>query len=61
MVTALRADNWLHRYGNPTGPGAPPIKAQMRAAFAPGDAEWCEGVWRDFDHYLARTVEVLSG
>jgi hypothetical protein len=33
----------------------------MRAAFAPGDAEWCEGVWRDFDHYLARTVEVLSG
>ena len=33
VMDALRADNWLHAHGDPTGPDAPAIKAQVRAAF----------------------------
>ena len=33
VMDALRADNWLHVHGDPTGPGAAAIKAQIRAAF----------------------------
>jgi hypothetical protein len=33
VMDALRADNWLHAHGDPTGPDAAAIKAQIRAAF----------------------------
>lgn len=33
VMEALRADNWLHAHGDPTGPEAAAIKAQIRAAF----------------------------
>ncbi|WP_293901173.1 M14 family metallopeptidase [Phenylobacterium sp.] len=33
VMGALRADNWLHAHGDPTGPDAAAIKAQIRAAF----------------------------
>jgi hypothetical protein len=33
VMDALRADNWLHAHGDPTGAEAAVIKAQMRAAF----------------------------
>jgi hypothetical protein len=33
VMDALRADNWLHAHGDPTGPRAAGIKAQMLAAF----------------------------
>ncbi|WP_293676104.1 M14 family metallopeptidase [uncultured Phenylobacterium sp.] len=33
VVDALRADNWLHAHGDPTGPEATAIQAQTRAAF----------------------------
>ena len=40
---ALRADAWLHGHGDPTGPDAPAIKAQLRAAFY-GDADDWKGM-----------------
>lgn len=40
---ALRADAWLHAYGDPTGPEAAPIKTQIRAAFY-GDADDWKGM-----------------
>lgn len=60
VSTALRADNWLHQHGDPTGPDAELIKAQLRAAFAPSDADWAANVWRQFRHYLGRTLEALG-
>jgi hypothetical protein len=40
---ALRADAWLHGYGDPLSPEAQPIKAQIRAAFY-GDADDWKGM-----------------
>jgi hypothetical protein len=43
VFTALRADAWLHAYGDPTSPEAAPIKAHIRAAFY-GDADDWKGM-----------------
>ncbi|MFI4974619.1 MAG: M14 family metallopeptidase, partial [Caulobacterales bacterium] len=43
VTAALRADAWLHAHGDPTGPAAGPIKAQMRDAFY-GDADDWKGM-----------------
>jgi hypothetical protein len=44
---ALRDDAWLHGYGDPTGPDAPRIKAQIRKQFYPDTDDWREAIlWR---------------
>ena len=43
VFLALRADAWLHGYGDPLSPEAQPIKAQIRAAFY-GDADDWKGM-----------------
>lgn len=43
VMDALRADNWLHAYGDPASEQGQAIKAQMRAAFY-GDAEDWKGM-----------------
>lgn len=40
VLAALRADAWLHVYGDPLAPKAAPVKAQMRAAFYSDDPMW---------------------
>ncbi len=40
VMDALRADNWLHARGDPLGPDAAEIKAQIRAAFYIDDDLW---------------------
>ncbi len=40
VMDALRADNWLHAHGDPGGPEAAAIKAQIRAAFYVDDDIW---------------------
>ena len=40
VMDALRADNWLHARGDPLGPDAAAIKAQIRAAFYVDDDLW---------------------
>lgn len=49
VSTALRADAWLHAHADPRGPEAEPIRAQLRAAFAPDDPEWAALVWDRFE------------
>ncbi len=49
---ALRADHWLHRYGDPSGPEAAAIKAALRRQFFPDKDDWKEMV-------LFRTAQVL--
>ncbi len=57
VMQALRADAWLHGYGDPTGPEAPAIKAQVRAAFADDDPKWVAEIWGPF----ARCMELALG
>ncbi|MBV9447812.1 MAG: M14 family metallopeptidase [Streptosporangiaceae bacterium] len=52
VLTALRADNWLHTRGFRAVPDgsakslADDIRAQMIAAFYPDDQTWRDSVWR---------------
>ena len=48
VSNALRADAWLHGFGDPRGVEAAPIKEQLRAAFAPDDPRWPELVVERF-------------
>ncbi len=59
VSTALRADAWLHAYGNPRGPEAAAIKRRIRAAFAPDDARWAELVVERFSEVRDRAVAGL--
>lgn len=60
VLQALRADNWLHHHGDPTGTEAVPIKAQLRAAFAPDDPAWAAAVHHCFAGVLTQTLAALS-
>ncbi len=52
VLQALRADAWLHSHGDPAGPEAPAIRAQVRAAFADDRSEWIGQVWPRFEQVL---------
>jgi Protein of unknown function (DUF2817) len=58
VSNALRADAWLHAHGDPRGPEAGPIKAGLRAAFAPDDPQWATLVW---DRFTEVTAEAANG
>jgi hypothetical protein len=59
VSNALRADAWLHAHADPRGPEAGPIKAQLRAAFAPGDPDWSGQVWTRFRDVADRAATGL--
>ena len=40
VLLALRADAWLHGYGDPLAPAAAPIKARIRDAFYGDSDDW---------------------
>ena len=41
---AFRADHWLHKYGDPLGKEAGPVRAAMRRQFYPETDDWKEAV-----------------
>ena len=41
---AFRADHWLHKYGDPLGKDAAPVRAAMRRQFYPDTDDWKEAV-----------------
>ena len=41
---AFRADHWLHKYGDPLGKEAVPVRAAMRRQFYPDTDDWKEAV-----------------
>jgi hypothetical protein len=59
VFMALRADNWLHTLGDPEGPDAAAIKAQIRAAFFPDKDDWKEAIWRRGEEVMRQTVQGL--
>ncbi len=48
VAQSLRADAWLHAYGDPTGPAAAAVRSQVRAAFADDDPAWVDALWDRF-------------
>ena len=61
VANSLRADAWLHSYGDPRGPEAGPIKAGLKAAFAPADPQWAAMVWDRFTEVTAAAAAGLEG
>lgn len=61
VLQALRADAWLHAHGDPTGPDAPAIREQVRAAFADDAPEWIETIWARFAQVLDAALADLAG
>lgn len=59
VLQALRADNWLHHHGDPTGPDAPAIKARLREAFAPDAPDWAATICDCFDGVVGDTFAAL--
>jgi len=60
VFQALRADNWLHAVGNPEGPDAQAIKAQIRRAFYPDQDDWKERVWTRGRDVIAQAIKGLQ-
>jgi len=60
VFLALRADNWLHTKGDPSGPDAKPIKDEIRFAFYPDRNDWKELVWRRGEAVLTQAVAGLT-
>lgn len=53
VLESLRADAWLHAHGDPHGPEAAAIRAQVRTAFADDDPAWVAATWTRFDEVMA--------
>jgi len=60
VLQSLRADAVLHASGDPTGPDAPAIRAQVRAAFADDDPAWLAACADRYDSVLAAATEHLA-
>lgn len=56
VLQALRADAWLHAHGDPLGPEADPVRAQVRQAFADDDPAWLRTVAARFDEVVDRAL-----
>lgn len=58
MLTAVRADNWVHVHGDLASPKGREIKAQIRAAFYPDKDDWKKMV---FDRAVDVAERALRG
>jgi len=59
VLQALRADAVVHAHGDPRGPDADTVRAQVRAAFADDDPSWFLTVAERFDGVIAQAVAGL--
>ncbi len=60
VFDALRADNWLHTRGDPHGPKAAAIKAQIRDAFFPDQDDWKAMIWQRGEAVLGKAIQGLT-
>ncbi len=56
VLQALRADAWLHGYGDPSGTEAADVRAQVRAAFADDDPAWIAACWTRFHEVISAAL-----
>jgi Protein of unknown function (DUF2817) len=60
VFRATQASSWLHCYGDPNGPEASAIQADIRAAFYPETDEWKRKVWFRSLDVIGKAASVLS-
>jgi len=60
VLQALRADAWLHGYGDPGSAQASEIVAQMRAAFCDDDPAWLAELITRFDQVVDDAIVGLG-
>lgn len=60
VLGALRADNWLHSYGDLDSEQGRKIKADMRDAFYPDSDEWRQMIWSKFCWSVQCSVRLLE-
>jgi predicted deacylase len=58
-LQALRADAWLHGYGDPRGGDALAIRTALRGAFADDDPAWIAALWPRFHEVITKAFEQL--
>ena len=61
VLEALRADNWLHLYGDPASDRGKAIKRQIRDAFYGDEPEWKEMIWTVADRVVRQAAAGLAG
>ena len=60
VLQSLRADAVLHAHGDPLGPDAEAVRAQVRAAFADDDPAWFDAVSTRFDDVVTAAMLHLA-
>ena len=60
VLEALRADNWLHLYGDPESEEGRAIKRQIRDAFYGDTAEWKAMIWETADRVVRQAAAGLA-
>ena len=61
VLDALRADNWLHLYGDPGSEEGRAIKRQIRDAFYGDEPEWKRMIWNKADRVVQQAAAGLAG
>ncbi len=61
ILEALRADNWLHRHGDPATPLGREIKARIRNAFYGDTDRWKQDIWERGIDTQRRALAGLAG
>ncbi|MEE4301177.1 MAG: M14 family metallopeptidase [Pseudomonadales bacterium] len=60
VLQSLRADAWLHGYGDPQGEAGEAVRRQVRAAFADDDPAWVAKLWPRFTGMLEGSFAALA-
>ena len=60
VFVALRAENWLHHYGDPNNPRARELKECLLRTFHPGTKEWEDLVWEKGSSVIEKTLLYLA-
>ncbi len=58
---AIRADGWLHLFGDPASELGRRIKRQMRDAFYPDKDDWKSMIWSRGDQIITQAIAGLGG
>jgi hypothetical protein len=61
VLTAVRADNWLHQRGDLASALGRKLKAEMKERFFPAGDKWREMVWARADQTIGWTLKGLNG
>ena len=61
VLNALRADNWVHRHGDPDSKKGRAIKEEIREAFYPAKHDWKDLVWERAVETQLKALKGLDG